>query len=278
MTDSFDAKKIAEAKETFVRDRKLQSAYLPPPTESRQLAVGQPVTIGYLKDAVVAEVFLDGRAAVVRYTGEERDGLGRTKIDVPNTYHAWPWYLILPESAANSDSAIAQSAYEQIAWRQIDVDGLLHTLFRRGMIDNPEYQRGYCWTPEDDLTFIDSVFAGRELGKFLLVTRKADYRIEILDGKQRISALRRFCFSEYPYKGMYYHQLSNLDRHFFGERAIQLAYLSADEMPRSKLLTIFRNVNFGGVPQTPEHLKHVDALIEQAYAEETKSRAKGGAA
>lgn len=55
------------------------------------------------------------------------------------------------------------------------------------------YQRDYVWSQEDKESLIDSIFNHIEIGKFVLVFKGYEGDMyEVLDGKQRLSALQEF--------------------------------------------------------------------------------------
>ena len=63
--------------------------------------------------------------------------------------------------------------------------------YHRGLIDNPDYQRGYVWTLEDKQKLIQSIFNRADIGKFVFIEDEnyREYRLEVIDGKQRLRAI-----------------------------------------------------------------------------------------
>lgn len=57
---------------------------------------------------------------------------------------------------------------------------------------NPSYQRGNVWTDKESSELIDSVLRGIPLPSIILNQRKGDETLEIVDGKQRLTAILRF--------------------------------------------------------------------------------------
>lgn len=147
---------------------------------------------------------------------------------------------------------------------QSDLSSLLATALSRGVIDNPDYQRGYVWTLEDKQRLIESVMAERNIGSLLFVQygyEKFGGKLEVLDGKQRLNALVEFYTGRYTYRGKFYHQLSRIDRTRFEHLRVAYAYLDGERMSRAELLEMFLEMNVAGVPQTDEHLDKVRALL-----------------
>jgi uncharacterized protein with ParB-like and HNH nuclease domain len=70
---------------------------------------------------------------------------------------------------------------------------------------NPDYQRDLVWSLEDKVNLIDSIYNDIEIGRFAFIKTDysknnfdfdKDFYWEILDGKQRISAIIDF-FEEF---------------------------------------------------------------------------------
>lgn len=61
-----------------------------------------------------------------------------------------------------------------------------------GLELNPSYQRGNVWTDKESSELIDSVLRGIPLPSIILNQREGDETLEIVDGKQRLTAILRF--------------------------------------------------------------------------------------
>ena len=72
------------------------------------------------------------------------------------------------------------------------------------MVPNPEYQRGEVWLPGQKKRLIDSVLRDYQLPMIYLhkitttVAGMTQDRLEIIDGQQRINALREFVEGAFP--------------------------------------------------------------------------------
>lgn len=232
---------------------------LPAPPACRTLAVGDPVEVGALEDAHVAALADNGRVVVVTcaYARPRRGEPEVRGLD----YRAFDWTSVV-RKGERSEEVFGRRPFMDGTYLSSAVDSLLFRCLR-GLEFNPDYQRGYVWSDEDKQRYLDSVFQGRELGRFLFVTHPYPRKTEVLDGKQRLSCLWDFWTSQLTYRGKYFHQLSEQDAHLFRARSVQFADLSSTRMSRADLLQIFLEVNAAGVPQTEEHLAHVRALLEQ---------------
>lgn len=136
------------------------------------------------------------------------------------------------------------------------------------------YQRPFVWTVEQNQMLIESIYLGMECGRILIRLRSFEEIAEmtkrglteiafrdIVDGKQRLNALRGFMQDEYPdLHGNYYSDLSNQAQHNFTKHQL-FAYCEMDEnTPDDKVLEQFLRLNFAGVPQSPEHIEYVKGL------------------
>lgn len=138
------------------------------------------------------------------------------------------------------------------------------------------YQRDYCWTLQDKQNLIQSLYLGIEIGK-ILVRKRSWEQLErlskngetvlafndIVDGKQRLDALRGFLMNEYPdADGNYYGDLSFMAQNKFSNNNL-LSYAEMDEdCTDAQVLKQFLKMNFSGVPQSKEHLDYVKSLIK----------------
>lgn len=82
---------------------------------------------------------------------------------------------------------------------------------------------------------------------------------EVLDGKQRLSALQEFFEDRFTYKGKYFIQLIQRDQNHFGNYSISLAE-SQNELTEKQKLEYFIRLNKTGRVMNKEHLEKVEAL------------------
>jgi hypothetical protein len=136
------------------------------------------------------------------------------------------------------------------------------------------YQRGLVWNLEDKQLLINSIYEGIDCGKILVRLRgwkalehqqangEKDLSFkDIVDGKQRLDAVRGFISLEYPdSEGNYYNDLSFWSQHRFENHQL----FSYAEMPESttdsEVLRQFLKMNFTGIPQSKDHIEYVKSL------------------
>lgn len=136
------------------------------------------------------------------------------------------------------------------------------------------YQRDFVWSLEDKQNLVESIYQNIDCGKIvirlrgwneLVAMRKAgetelSFR-DVVDGKQRLDAVRGFIENEYPdMHGNYYSDLSNAAQRAFTKHQL----FSYAEMPEDtkdeNVLNQFLKLNFCGVPQSREHIEFVRNL------------------
>jgi len=245
------------------------SVYDNAPPLNRKLSIGESVEVGNLDNCVVVALRNEDKAVVIRYS--KTDNNYGNPIVTDNLIGVWSWMDVISTKMISNRILYHTPKYVQLNYSSRDISGLTHSLLSSGVIDNQDYQRGYVWTYEDKLEYIESIFNGRDIGKFVLV-EDSSYRtegIEILDGKQRVNAIMEFMMSHYEYGGRYWHQLSKMDRHCFENAGVQVATLDSERHSRADMLKTFLNVNAGGVPQTNAHLQHVRVLLEEELTNAT---------
>jgi hypothetical protein len=127
-----------------------------------------------------------------------------------------------------------------------------------GVDFTPEYQRDWVWTLEDKQKLIGSIFNNITIGMIVLASKPyADNQksLEVIDGKQRLTALVEFFEDRFQYEGYYFSQLSQTDKNHFEDYSIMVGTL---ERPSEKeKYAAFLAVNTFGKVMDEEHLKSV---------------------
>lgn len=132
------------------------------------------------------------------------------------------------------------------------------------------YQRPLVWTMEENQLLIESIYQRIECGRILV--RKRSWAecetmgeeaafMDIVDGKQRLNAVRGFINNEYPdMHGNYFADLSNMCQGEFTNHQL-FSYAEMDEnTPDAKVIEQFLKLNFAGVPQSKEHIDFVKSI------------------
>jgi len=137
-----------------------------------------------------------------------------------------------------------------------------------GVDFDPEYQRELVWTEEDEVSLIESIFNHVDIGKFVFIQRPYNVdrkeMYEILDGKQRLTALSRFYTDQFKYKGYYYSQLSWALKYHFINHPVSVAVLNKDTLTQKEIYDYFLRLNMGGKAVNVEHLNKVKDLYNKS--------------
>lgn len=162
---------------------------------------------------------------------------------------------------------LQNSALSRLHYSNRSMYSLLSYHYLFGVDFNPDYQRGSVWDEEDREKLLDSIFAGREIGRFVFkqlpfnrANDDGNY-YEIVDGKQRLLTLLAFYENRFPYKGVFYNDLSVLDKNWFMDASIGIAELNQNAT-RAEVLEVFLALNEGGKPVAKEVLDHARELLK----------------
>jgi hypothetical protein len=239
-----------------------------PPEVNYLYKPGQPVRLGNRPDCRVEEVLEGGKKLLISYH-DRGENYGKP-YDNQRRLPMFVWWNNIDPVEGVLDTKFARPRIDT-QYTQTGLDGLVHTSYHRGLIDSPEYQRDYVWSLVDKQRLVKSLFDHADIGKFLLLEHPhPEYRLEIIDGKQRLGAVREFMEGRFLYEGVNWFQLSWGDKQAFTDNMVQIATLQSDKVKKSDILWLFLSINRGGVPQTEEHIAKAKALYEQALQEEGK--------
>lgn len=232
--------------------------YTVPVPERRRLKVGDIVELGMLSEAKVADIRNDGQTIICSYQDSgKRHGQA---YDNGTGYLAAHWSQVVPLTVERR-TRLTRPPVLLNTYRSTTLRAMMHKV-RHGLNPDPVYQRGYVWGAQDKQNYLESVFEGGELGRFLIVMNEYPALDDVLDGKQRLNCLCEFFESRIGYKGVFYEELSKKDRAHIDNRSLQFAELPANKMSKVMMLETFLRVNAAGVPQSEEHLTHVRQLLK----------------
>lgn len=203
--------------------------------------------------------------------------LWATKRNIPDhsefKIHYEPWYYFVPYNYEISKEMekLTQDDDIHFSYQQRDIMALLYYMFSEHGIDlDADYQRGNVWTPEQKVSLIDSIFKNIDIGKFTVIRRpwgdhpnkpKTQLLYEMLDGKQRITAITDFYLGKFKYKGLYFRELHPFDRNHF--KHYQISYAETEPLTKEQKYRYFLKLNTTGTPVDPEHIKKVYEMWEK---------------
>lgn len=228
--------------------------------------VGEEVRYGAHEECRIEDSFMDGR--LLHVSVHDRGTTYGTSWDNNRRLPKLVWWIDVEPLRVEEETSFGRERI-RTNYMQQHLSSLLHTVYYRGIIDSPDYQRGYVWTLGDKQRLIRSLFNRADIGKFIFLEHPCpEHRLEVIDGKQRINAICEFWEGRFEFEGKTWFQLSWKDKRSLEDNMVQVAQLDAEHVKRSDVLWLFLSLNRGGVPQTDEHIAHAQALYDAAVAEE----------
>lgn len=231
-----------------------------PLNPTRHFNIGDRVHLGAHKEVYIHEIYRDGLFYVC-----EAIGVIRAKNDDGhNEFHVVAWVELYPYKQAKDTKFAVEEKY-RIRHLNSTIDSLFHMVYagHAGVDFDAEYQRDHVWTLEDKVELIESVFNNVEIGKFVFVQLKESTPgkyYQIIDGKQRLTALCEFYEDRFPYKGVYFSELSFHDKYKFTSHGISYGFLENPDL--RGIYETFIKLNTCGKPMDHKHIDKVKKLLE----------------
>lgn len=132
------------------------------------------------------------------------------------------------------------------------------------MLDlEPDFQRAHVWTPEQQVSYVEYILHGGESGKELYFNCAGwmrDWRgpYVIVDGKQRLEAVRRFMRNEIPAFGRRLEEYRDKPDMITARFSWNVAALET----RREVLQWYIAFNRGGTVHTAEEIAKVQRLLD----------------
>lgn len=133
----------------------------------------------------------------------------------------------------------------------------------------PEYQRDLVWSLENKQNLIFSIMNGSPIGEFIFVRETVDTKKEyyhrwiIVDGQQRLNALKEFVNNDFADKdGRYYVEYSYREMVYFFEEFSAFKAVYIQDLPEKEQIEIYLSKNVGGVAHTEAELQKAKDLLK----------------
>lgn len=260
-------KRLPEELVKYLKDHKqnLIPDYISEPTYF--FKVGDEVIYGAMDKSIVLEVLSGGLYYHLEVSGERQ--VYSKKVSYLEERFV-VWHEIRP--LLKTDVIIKQNTDTQVSMYNRNVRGLLSMCYNGGVDFNVEYQREHVWTLEDKQALIHSIFNNVEIGKIAFALRPIKYVLkhkieiyEVVDGKQRLTALLEFYENRFPLlTGQHYNDLSGHDQNHFD--TFQITTAEMQDPTYEQKLRYFVNVNSGRVMDKA----HLDKVKEMLKKEQNK--------
>jgi hypothetical protein len=143
---------------------------------------------------------------------------------------------------------------------------LVSRKWERKLIEMPDFQRKYVWKSEQQSLFIESILLNFPLPP-LYINKDAKGKYIVVDGRQRITTLRRFIKDEFRLQnlkafpklnGKNFSDLKNLDIDYQSkiEDKKLLVYLIQPSVPLAMVYDIFNRINTGGTQLARQEIRN----------------------
>jgi uncharacterized protein with ParB-like and HNH nuclease domain len=128
---------------------------------------------------------------------------------------------------------------------------------------SPDYQRAHVWTKPQQIKYVEYIMRGGHAGK-QIYWNCADWGqgynkpIELVDGKQRITAVRKFMNNEieaFGYKAR--------DFKYLRDTKLDMIFYINNLKTKKEVLQWYLDLNEGGTPHTEDELSFVRGMLEE---------------
>lgn len=149
------------------------------------------------------------------------------------------------------------------SWR--DINHWLGRYIEEYQLDiDPDFQRGHVWSEEQQIAYVEFGLRGGASGQHILTnhpnwmgSKCTEGPFQLVDGKQRLTAVRAFINNEITAFGSYYNTFE--DRMSFLDPSFILHVNTLKT--RAEVLQWYLEINSGGVVHTEEELARVRKLL-----------------
>jgi len=135
---------------------------------------------------------------------------------------------------------------------------------------DPDYQRDHVWTTEQQINYVEYILKGGEGGRILYwncpnwPAVRGGERLELVDGKQRLTAVLAFLNEEIRAFGLYFSEFEGKLNITGTDFVFKVAKLET----KTDILSWYLGINAGGTPHSSDELNRVRGLLEKEEANE----------
>lgn len=233
------------------------------PTPTRFFEKGEEVVNGAHLQTSILDYDLDKKIYLINH--DYLIGPGSRDSEKKFQKRRWVLWVDLDKKKDYSNTPVLSYRDDMyLTYYQSTLSSFHSIVYYFGVDLNPDYQRDFVWTLEDKQKLIDSIFNNVDIGKFVLIKRpysSVSHMFEILDGKQRLSAIMDFWEDRFEWNGIKFSDLHPYDKSHFENYKISKAEI---DMPKDKnvLYNFFLRLNTSGKPIDKKHLEKVKSLIK----------------
>lgn len=154
-----------------------------------------------------------------------------------------------------------------VEWRGLE-RSIKESALMEGLDLDPPFQRAHVWTKAQQTAYIEYQLQGGEVGKNLTFNcpgwggRIDIGKYVIVDGKQRLEAVRAFMRDEVPVFGHRFSEFTDSLRLTHASFNWRICTLEAE----AEILRLYLNINAGGTPHTKAELDKVRRMLAKEEA------------
>ena len=229
-----------------------------------------------IRNAVISEIINDRLIKIEceMYFPNSREQIRQSEITViANTL------IPVEEEYKNSNISEVNRFGQLTVWKGqeieiVKVDTDLSKIYRKYAeeeIDlNPEYQRELVWTDKQKQEYILAILKQKAKITPVIIeklTEQGTVLYEILDGKQRLTALFDYIDNKYPLQtGEYFKDLSAKDMNVITQTRVSYTRITSYkecDVPLDFKLTYFLEINALGTKITDEHIEKIENKLKE---------------
>ena len=228
--------------------------------------VGDQVGYGSLDRTIIDEVLDNGKIYKIKIWYKNKENQQNSGVEIYNGEVRYvAWHELVPYRTKEYNDKIEIMQFEddsKLHFLQAGICSLFDYYYRNNLNMEPDYQRGHIWNLDDKVALIDSIFNNIEIGKFVFIFTgyEGNSHYEILDGKQRLTALVEFFEGRFKYRGKTFFEMHWRDQNHFEHYSISYAR-TENPMTDEQKYKYFIKMNTFGKAQDPAHIEHVKNLL-----------------
>lgn len=132
-----------------------------------------------------------------------------------------------------------------------------------GLNVDPDFQRAHVWSDDQRSAYIEFFLRGGKTGRVIYINHPGwqsikEGKMELVDGKQRIEAWRKFRDNQIKVCGSFYNEFTDTPRRIRTTLKININTLQT----RAEVLQWYLDFNSGGVVHSVEEIEKVKKLLE----------------
>ena len=167
-----------------------------------------------------------------------------------------PRYRDIPQFTRDSNYHV------DISWDYMFNGWLADMVNSANLNIDPDFQRGHVWSENQQIRYCEFILRGGKSSKELYFNAPNwptmnDKPMVLVDGKQRLEAVRRFMFNEIPVFGYFCHEFEDRLDMIKARFSVNINNLETD----AEVLQWYLDLNDGGVVHTEAELEKVRKML-----------------